>query len=159
MHFTAEEIGMARQLRRLGLSWEPRPGHYVYDETAFCRKGSPFQDRVYFILNYDFFMKQVGGVDRFKQIMLWLPTWHDAREVLRSLGVSDAQVSAALQDQRAIENRRELMLLYEMIAETLEPAGESGRQTASAAAGSRAGPTVNVTPRAAIGTRESSSSD
>ena len=95
MRFTAEEIEMARQLRRLGLPWEPQPGHYVYDETAVCRKGSPFQDRVYFILNYDYFMNQVGGVDRFKQIMLWLPTWQDARYVLRSLGFSNPEVQTA----------------------------------------------------------------
>lgn len=119
MRFTTEEIEMARQLRRLGLPWEPQPGNYVYDETGFCRKGSPFQDRVYFILNYDYFMDQVGGVDQFKQIMLWLPTWEDARHVLRSLGVSDAEVDAALQRNRAIERQHELLSLYETIAERL----------------------------------------
>jgi hypothetical protein len=122
MQFTAEEIEMARQLRHLGLPWVPRPGHYVHDETAFCQKGSPFQDRVYFILNYDYFINQVGGVDRFKQIMLWLPTWHDARNTLRSLGVSDAEVSTELQHHRAIENQRELLSLYAMIAARLEEA-------------------------------------
>ena len=73
MRFTAEEIEMARHLRQLGLTWEPRVGHYVYDETGFCQKGSPFQDRVYFILNYDYFINQVGGVDRFKQIRAHCP--------------------------------------------------------------------------------------
>ena len=82
-------------------------------------RGSPFQDRVYFILNYDYFMDQVGGVDQFKQIMLWLPTWEDARHVLRSLGVSDAEVDAALQRNRAIERQHELLSLYETIAERL----------------------------------------
>ena len=113
MRFTAEEIEMARHLRQLGLNWEPRAGHYVYDETGFCQKGSPFQDRVYF---YDYLISQVGGVDRFKQIMLWLPTWHDARETLRSLGVSDAEVNTELQKHGAIENQRELLSLCEMIA-------------------------------------------
>jgi hypothetical protein len=61
----------------------------------------------------------VGGVDRFKQIMLWLPTWQDARELLRSLGVSDSVVAAALQRQHAIENQRELLSLLEMIAARL----------------------------------------
>jgi hypothetical protein len=120
MRFTAEEIEMARHLRQLGLPWEPRAGHYVYDETGFCQKGSPFQDLVYFILNYDYFISQVGGVDRFKQIMLWLPTWHDAREVLCSLGVRDTEVAAALQKQHAIENQRELLSLFEMIAARLQ---------------------------------------
>jgi hypothetical protein len=128
MRFTAEEIEMARQLRRLGLPWEPRAGHYVYDETAFCQKGSPFQDRVYFILNYDYFTNQVGGVDRFKQIMLWLPTWQDARELLRSLGVSDGEVAAALQKQHAIQKQRELLSLFEMIAARLQGNGQVDSQ-------------------------------
>jgi hypothetical protein len=119
MQFTREEIETARRLRLLGLPWVPRAGHYVYDETGFCPKASPFHDRVYFILNYDYFMKQAGGVERFKQIMLWLPTWYDARELLRSLGVSDAEVSAGLHSQRAIETGRELICLYEMIADRL----------------------------------------
>lgn len=50
MQFRTEEIEMARQLRRLGLPWEPKTGHYVYDETGLCRKTSPFQDGVNFVL-------------------------------------------------------------------------------------------------------------
>ncbi len=52
MQFRPEEIEMARQPRRLGLPWEPKAGHYVYDETGLCRKTSPFQDGMYFVLNY-----------------------------------------------------------------------------------------------------------
>ncbi len=51
MRYTEAEIELARQLRRNGLAWEPQAGNYVYDETAFCKQPSPFQDRVYFILN------------------------------------------------------------------------------------------------------------
>jgi hypothetical protein len=119
MQFSPQEIDMARELRRLGLPWEPRAGHYVYDETGFCGKGSPFQDGVYFILNYDYFMNRAGGVERFKEIMLWLPTWHDARNILLSFGVSDQEVATELREQRAIEDQRELLLLYELIAEEL----------------------------------------
>ena len=70
MQFREEEIILARRLRDRGLPWEPKPGHFVYDETGFCRQPSPFQEKVYFILNYDYFMKAVGGVDRFKSIMI-----------------------------------------------------------------------------------------
>jgi hypothetical protein len=51
--------------------------------------------------------------------MLWLPTWQDARDVLRSLGVTDAQVNIGLQEKRAIQEQRELLSLYEMIVERL----------------------------------------
>jgi hypothetical protein len=119
MQFSPEEINMARILRRLGLPWEPRAGHYVYDEAGFCRKGSPFQPGVYFILNYDYFMNQAGGVERFKEIMLWLPTWHDARSILQSFGVSDQEVAVELRERRAIEDERDRLVLYELIAEEL----------------------------------------
>jgi hypothetical protein len=121
--FSQEEIEMARELRRLGLKWEPSVGHYVYDENRCCQKGSPFQDRLYFILNYELFMNRIGGVERFKEVMLWLPTWHDARELLRILGVSDEEVAVRLQGCKALENRNELLVLYEMIAESLPGAG------------------------------------
>ena len=116
VRYTEREIELARQLRRDGLSWEPQAGHYVYDETAFCQQPSPFQDRVYFVLNYPYFMKAVGGVDRFKEIMTWLPTWDDARDVLRAFHVSDVEVFDHLQKQRAIEKRCERLALYELIA-------------------------------------------
>lgn len=127
--YSEAEIELARQLRRSGLAWEPQPGHYVYDETAFCKQPSPFQDRVYFVLNYPYFMKAVGGVDRFKEIMTWLPTWEDAREILRSLRVADDQILDYLREAGAFENGCERLRLYEMIASALR--SEAG----SAAAG------------------------
>ena len=115
MRFAEEEIELAKQFDELSLDWEPRAGHYVLDVTEFCQQPSPFQDRVYFILNYDYFMKAVGGVDRFKEIMVWLPTWEDAREILHSLEVTDESVEQQLQDGQAIANRSERIVLYRLI--------------------------------------------
>ena len=100
MTFSEAEIEAARRLRRSGLSWEPSAGHYVYDKTGFCKQASPFQEKVYFILNYPYFMRAVGGVQRFKGIMLWLPTWDDLRGVLRDFGVSDVDVASFLRSAR-----------------------------------------------------------
>jgi hypothetical protein len=125
--FRPEEIEMARELVRLGLSWEPRAGHYVYDETGFCSKGSPFQDGVYFILNYEYFMRQAGGVERFKSMMTWLPTWQDAREILQTCGVSNEEVATELREQQAIENQQELLVLYRMIAARLRGGHGTGQ--------------------------------
>lgn len=119
MQYTEEELGLARQLRSDGLEWVPQAGNYVYDETEFCKQTSPFQDRVYFILNYPYFMKAVGGVDRFKEMMTWLPTWEEAREILRALGVPDQEVFDNLAKKRAIENGSERLTLYRMIASSL----------------------------------------
>lgn len=115
MQFSNEEIQLARQLREAGMAWEPQAGHYVYDETGYCKQTSPFQEKVYFILNYDYFMKAVGGVEQFKQIMLWLPTWDDARRQLELLGVPDARVADRLEHSLAIQQGNERFILYQLI--------------------------------------------
>ena len=119
MIFSEEEIEIAKKLRKQGLKWEPKAGHYVYDETGFCKQPSPFQEKVYFILNYNYFMKAVGSVEQFKEIIIWLPTWDDARELLRSFEVSDQQLLAYLKNHQAIERGTERIALYELIASQL----------------------------------------
>ena len=119
MHFSDEEIRLARRLRDAGLEWEPQAGHYVYDETGFCKQTSPFQEKVYFILNYDYFMKAVGGVERFKEIMLWLPTWDDARKQLELLEVPNPDIAHHLEQSQALENGKERLTLYLLIESIL----------------------------------------
>ncbi|WP_283434490.1 hypothetical protein [Neorhodopirellula lusitana] len=118
MNFSSQEIELARSLRQRGIPWEPEAGNYVYDLTGFCKQKSPFQERVYFILNYPYFMRNVGGVDRFKEIMLWLPTWENLRDLLRVHGISDQQVSLHLAETQAIENGTERLALYQLAEAT-----------------------------------------
>ena len=120
MRFSDRELELAQALRDVSLAWEPQAGHYVYDLTGFCPQKSPFQPGVYFILNYPYFMDRVGGVQRFKQIMLWLPTYEDARGVLRDLGISDAEVADELHRRRAVQQGVERTVLYEMILQELQ---------------------------------------
>ena len=120
--FSEAEIEAARRLRRSGLSWEPSAGHYVYDKTGVCKQASPFQEKVYFILNYPYFMRAVGGVQRFKGIMLWLPTWDDLRGVLRGFEVSDVDVASFLRERKAIESGQERLALYELAESCLAKA-------------------------------------
>ena len=110
---------MARQLRRSGLSWEPKAGHYVYDETQFCQQASPFQENVYFILNHPYFMKAAGGVEKFKEIMLWLPTWHDVRQLLWQFDITDQHVLETLTARNAIERGEELDALLDLLIDVL----------------------------------------
>lgn len=119
MLFSSEEISLATQLRRHGLDWEPSPGHYVYDATGFCKQKSPFQDSVYFILNYPYFVRAVGGVQRFKEIMIWLPTWEDARNILASLQVSDDKIALHLNHSGSIERQTERITLLRLIDKLL----------------------------------------
>ncbi|MGB7326679.1 MAG: hypothetical protein WBD31_17520 [Rubripirellula sp.] len=119
MHFTNEEISAAKRLRESGLAWEPQAGHYVFDETGFCKQSSPFQEKVYFVLNYSYFMRAVGGVPRFKEIMVWLPTWEDIRKVLRGFGIADAEVASYLHEHHAINLGSERLALYELTQKCL----------------------------------------
>lgn len=120
MKFSDTEISLANELRRLNVPWTPSVGHYVLDETGVVQRGSPFQQGVYFVLNYDHFMSLAGGVDKFRETMLWLPTWEDCRAVLRDLKVPDNDVVSHLSAASAIENGNERIVLYELIRSTLE---------------------------------------
>jgi hypothetical protein len=122
MHFSDPIIARARSLRSLGLAWEPRPGHFVWDERSSIEVPSPFQEGVYFILDLKHFVRRTGSIEAFKESFVWLPTWHDAREILGTLGVTDAEVASRIASQKAVENRNELIVLYDLIAEHL---GES----------------------------------
>lgn len=125
MRFEDDLIEMAIRFKKMKLDWEPAVGHYVYDADGVVESGSPFQDGVYFLLNYDCFMQRVGGVQRFKQIMTWLPTWEDAREILRSLGVTDREIQQRLMTERAIEEGEELRALYHAIDMALRLTNET----------------------------------
>lgn len=127
MKFRSRHIELAIKFKALGLAWEPSVGNYVYDATGAVKPTSPFQQHVYFLLNYDCFMDRVGGVERFKTIMTWLPTWSDAREVLRSLDVSDKQVQDELVRSGALKDGSELLQLYELIDQQLSLTHETVR--------------------------------
>ena len=113
MQFNEDQITIARRLKQHGFPWQPQVGHYVYDANRICPKSSPFQEGVYFLLNFDCFMQHVGGVQRFRDNMVWLPTWYEAREILYQLGVPDTEV--AHHSAEAILQGQELTSLYRLI--------------------------------------------
>lgn len=125
MKFTEQQITLARRFKRLGLAWEPAVGNYVYDAGGAVTPTSPFQEHVYFLLNYDCFMERVGGLERFKAIMMWLPTWSDAREILANLGVTNDEVRDELVRSEALEAGSELLQLYKLIASHLSTRHEA----------------------------------
>ena len=75
--------------------------------------------RVYVKSDYSVKVSLEGGIERFKTIMTWLPTWSDARKILSSLGVSAEEVQDELIRSRALEDGSELLMLYRMIAQQL----------------------------------------
>jgi hypothetical protein len=125
MRFSQQEIDAARRLRQLGLDWFPAPGHFVFDEAGVIEQPSPFQERVYFILELKHFLRRTGCVDRLKTALFWLPTWHDARDLLQSQEVTDREVAAVLQNAAAIESRTELLTLYRLLEVGLQRTASS----------------------------------
>ncbi len=119
MEFSERQIELAKQLKDLGLPWTPALGHYVYDVSGRVQLSSPFQDHVFFILDYDRFVDQLGGIKQLKESMIWMPLWRDAREILRSMGVEDDEVELEIVRKSGIAKGTELLALYEMIAQQL----------------------------------------
>ncbi|NIL98186.1 MAG: hypothetical protein GTO53_10200 [Planctomycetales bacterium] len=119
MQFTQNQLALAGELKAAGLAWKPAAGHFLYDPTHAFKPSSPFQDHVYLILNYDCFLKAVGGEQKFLQLMTWLPTWDDARHILRSLGVPDRQVQQEIIHKRSLCHATELLDLYSLILKQL----------------------------------------
>ena len=119
MRFSEQEIQAARRLQSLGLDWEPRVGNYVFDAHDSVEPESPFQKGVYFVLNYEHFIRLLGGVERFKERMVWLPTWEDLRALLREQGVEDSAVLEELSSKNSLQDGSERLALYQLLIERL----------------------------------------
>jgi hypothetical protein len=123
MKFTPHQITCAIEFKRNGLAWTPSVGNYVYDANNAVKASSPFQENVFFLLNYDCFIDRLGGEEQFVEAMTWLPTWEDARGVLKSLDVEHEEVQAAIVDSGALREGTELDILYDLIAKRLPKSG------------------------------------
>ena len=82
MQFTSQQIELACQLKDAGLSWTPAAGQYAFDREKRIRPGSPFQDHVYFFLDFPCFVEYFGDVHQLAMAMVWLPTWEEVSVLL-----------------------------------------------------------------------------
>ena len=113
MQFSEAQVELCCRMKDAGLGWRPQVGHYVFDRGRVCKRGSPFQDGVYFILDYACFCRHVGGAEILEREMVWLPTWYDCRAVLKQGGVADAEVIGLV--NAGIPTGTELTELYKKI--------------------------------------------
>jgi hypothetical protein len=80
----------ALRLKQAGLRLgAARRDCFVWDPHGWIPVDSPFPGRVYFILNLGHFVRLLGTVERVKENLVWLPTWHQARLVAERLGVGE----------------------------------------------------------------------
>lgn len=117
--FTPEEIQQARKLKRLGLPWIPQVSHYVWDETGIINCPSPFHDMVYFILDLKHFLRRAGTIERLQAELCWLPTWEQARDLLRRYGLPNETVVRRLHESNALNRGEERLCLYLLLEEAI----------------------------------------
>lgn len=115
MRFGDREIVAARSLKEQGLPWQPGPDYFGFDEAGITEQPSPFQPRVYFILDLKQFLRWSRTVEQLKTAMFWLPMWHGARASMRSMAVTDEAVVDALRHDRSVESGSELLTLHRLI--------------------------------------------
>ena len=119
MKFSEKEIEIAQKLKELGFEWTPAPGDYVYDIEGLIEKKSPFQERVYFILDIKHFLRRAGSVEGITKAMCYLPLWEDCRVILKSLSVPWQKIYEKLIEKNAFINEIERSVLYEIILKEL----------------------------------------
>lgn len=115
MRFSDQEIELAREIKQAGLQWEPTVGNYVYDEHGLIEVPSPFQEKVYFILDLKHFLRRSETLENLTEKMIWLPAWEQAREILSELNVNTESINETLQMQNAFNTKTERLILYKLI--------------------------------------------
>ena len=117
--FSDEELELAQLFKAYGLEWTPIPGQYVLDQGHLIDAPSPFQERVFFILDLKHFLRRSGTLEGLKERLCWLPTFEDARQLLREMGIRDSEVARRLCDSGALAAGIERLELYRMIEDCL----------------------------------------
>jgi hypothetical protein len=121
--FDAAHREAARALKAAGLPWTPHAGCFAWDPEGHMPVGSPFPGRVYFILNLGRFAELLGSREAIAAKLVWLPTWHQARELCRRMGVPEPRVARAVTGAAGLRSGGELLALYRLLLDALgEPA-------------------------------------
>jgi len=110
----------AWRLKQAGLAWKPHVGCFVWDREGSIPVGSPFPDRVYFILNLGHFLRLLGTVESVEEKLVWLPTWHQARLAAEKLGVDGKAIRHIWVGEKTSQPGEELLRLYELLLAALE---------------------------------------
>jgi len=128
----------ALRLKRLGLPWSPHVGCFVWDREAVISAPSPFPKRVYFILNMRRFTTIFGSEENIQQRLVWVPTWHQAFQLCRRLGVGDIDTERIFDGKRLPSEEDGLLQVYDLIARQLAfskaKGAEANRQQATTGA-------------------------
>jgi hypothetical protein len=107
---------MARALKEAGLPWHIHVGCFVWDPENLIVPPSPFPNRIYFILNIHRFLEIFGSIEAMKNKLVWLPTWHQARQLCEQFGIDDDLAGFLSKDPKPSPDM-DLLHLYEQLSE------------------------------------------
>ena len=119
--FELQHCQAAAQLKERGLPWTPHVGCFVWDPDEIIEVPSPFPGRIYFILNLGHFLRIFGSLEKLSKKLVWLPTYHQTRLLCDRVGVDQEEVTAFLASADNNSPGDELLALYKMIFNKLDP--------------------------------------
>jgi len=117
--FDERHCRAALQLKEAGLPWRPHVGCFVWDREGWIKVPSPFPEKIYFILNLGHFLRLLGSIEDVVQKLVWLPTWHQARQIGAKLGIDDKGLSDIFSGSAVPGPGQDLLALYGKILENL----------------------------------------
>jgi hypothetical protein len=116
--FSPELCETAEQLKQHGLRWRPHVGCFVWDKDGHIEASSPFPNRVYFILNMGHFLKRFKTPENMVEHLVWLPTWHQIRQICDQLNISSEKLRQHIFSGNHAGNG--LVELYEIVLKELK---------------------------------------
>ncbi len=117
--FESDHCELAAALKAAGLPWRPHVGCFVWDPDRHIPAPYPFPNRIYFILNLGRFRELLGDDVSIKEKLVWLPTWHQARELLNRMGVDPEEVRASVNVPDVWRPGRDLLALYALLKDRM----------------------------------------
>lgn len=102
MEFSRNQIELVVALKKAGLPWQPKQGQYIYDLHQKIKPGSPFQDGVYFMHDFDCFVDYFGSVEKLAEACVWIPTFEEARAMVETQ-LSVENFKAALMESAELD--------------------------------------------------------
>jgi hypothetical protein len=121
--FSRAHLDRAREMKQQGLPWCPHVGCFVWDPEGCIAAESPFPLRVYFILSLPRFLDIFGTPAAVAEKLVWVPTWHQARQAAVRLGIGPEAVAGLW--SAPPDPGDELLGLYDLIIASLAEGGGS----------------------------------
>ena len=116
--FSQELCQTAEQLKQNGLLWHPHVGCFVWDKEQHIPVSSPFPHRIYLILNMGHFLKIFQTQEKIVKKLVWLPTWHQARQICEQFHIPSEKISKKLISEKSTNN--ELFYFYQIIIKEIK---------------------------------------